>query len=155
MWGNLASPFFFHIFTGKIKVMALWEFKNLNKHGNYRTRIIYTNGALSIPGSGFGPSVFARRFKYKYEHPVMPPTIFKHNGKTYLMPLWKEVIEGTTVEDIDWIIEMNVSGSNPDIKYKTSYYPGSNNYYCNCPGKWMAKDGKCKHIKALEAKINK
>jgi len=50
---------------------------------------------------------------------------------------------------------MNTSGSNPDIVYKTSYYPSSNNYYCNCPGKWMAKDGKCKHIKALEAKINK
>ena len=56
---------------------------------------------------------------------------------------------------LDPIIEMNPSGSNPDIKYKTSYYPSSNNYYCNCPGKWMAKDGKCKHIKALEAKINK
>jgi len=103
MWGNLVSPFLFRIFTGKIKVMALWEFKNLNKHGNYRTRIVHTNGALSIPGSGFGHSVFARRFKYKYEHPVMPPTIFKNNGKTYLMPLWKEVIEGTTVEDIEWI----------------------------------------------------
>ena len=47
--------------------MALWEFKNLNKHGNFRTRIIHTKSALSIPGSGFGPSVIARRFKYKYE----------------------------------------------------------------------------------------
>ena len=36
--------------------MALWEFRNLNKHGNYRKRIIHTEGALSIPGSGFGPS---------------------------------------------------------------------------------------------------
>ena len=145
--------------------MALWEFKNLNKHGNYRTRIVHTNGALSIPGGGFGHSIFARRFKYEYREPVMPPTILKINGKTYLMPLWKEVVDGTTVEDIEWIkpkqkrldpiIEMNVSGSNPDIKYKTSYYPSSGNYYCNCPGKWMTKDGKCKHIKALEAKINK
>ncbi len=145
--------------------MALWEFKNLNKHGNYRTRIIHTNGALSLPGSGFGSSIFARRFKYKYEHPVMPPTIFKNNGKTYLMPLWKEVIEGTTTEDIEWVkpklkrtdpvIEMNVSGSNPDIKYKTTYYPDSGKFYCNCPGRWRAFDGRCKHIKALEEKINK
>ena len=164
MWGNLVSPFFFHIFTGKIKVMALWEFKNLNKHGNYRTRIVHTNGALSIPGSGFGHSVFARRFKYKYEHPVMPPTIFKNNGKTYLMPLWKEVIEGTTVEDIEWvkpklkrtdpIIEMHVSSSNAEIKYKTTYYPDSGKFYCNCPGRWRAFDGKCKHIKELEKKVN-
>ena len=145
--------------------MALCKFTNLNKPGNYRSRIIHTDGPLSIPGSGFGPSIFANRFKYEYKEPVMPPSILKLNGKTYLMPLWKEVIEGTTIEDIEWIkpkqkrldpiIEMNVSGSNPDIKYKTSYYPSSGNYYCNCPGKWMAKDGKCKHIKALEAKINK
>ena len=146
--------------------MALWEFKNLNKHGNYRTRIVYTNGALSIPGSGFGHSVFARRFKYKYEHPVMPPTIFKNNGKTYLMPLWKEVVEGTTVNDINWIkpkpkvkkepiIETHTSSSRADIEYKTTYYPDSGKFYCNCPGRWRAFDGKCKHIKALEIKVNK
>ena len=146
--------------------MALWEFKNLNKHGNYRTRIIHTNGALSIPGSGFGHSIFARRFKYKYEHPVMPPTIFKNNGKTYLMPLWKEVIEGTTIEDIEWvkpkpkikkepIIETHTSSSRADIEYKTTYYPDSGKFYCNCPGRWRAFDGKCKHIKALEIKVNK
>ena len=35
------------------------------------------------------------------------------------------------------------------------YYPDTKNYYCNCPGRWRAFDGKCKHIKALEAKINK
>jgi hypothetical protein len=46
--------------------MALWKFSHLNKHGNYRSRIIHTEGALSIPGSGFGPSVFANRFKYEY-----------------------------------------------------------------------------------------
>ena len=146
--------------------MALWEFKNLNKHGNYRTRIVYTNGALSIPGSGFGHSVFARRFKYKYEHPVMPPTIFKNNGKTYLMPLWKEVVEGTTVNDINWIkpkpkvkkepiIETHTSSSRADIEYKTTYYPDSGKFYCNCPGRWRAFDGKCKHIKKLELKVNK
>ena len=145
--------------------MALWELKNLNKHGNYRTRIIHTEGGLSLPGSGFGPSIFARRFKYKYVHPVMSPGLTVLNGKKYLMPLWKEVDPNTTLDDIEWvkpllkkqepIIEMNASSSNPEIKYKTSYYPDSGNYYCNCPGKWMAKDGKCKHIKALEAKINK
>ena len=47
------------------------------------------------------------------------------------MPLWKEVVKGTTLMDINWIkpkpkriepiVEINVSGSNPDIKYKTSY----------------------------------
>jgi len=144
--------------------MALWEFKNLNKHGNFRTRIIHTKGALSIPGSGFGPSVIARRFKYKYEEPVMAPTLFKTNGKTYLMPIWKEVIEGTTLDDIEWIkpkpkvkkepiIETHVSSSNTDKMYKTTYYPDSGNFRCTCPGSWRAADRRCKHIKELEKKV--
>jgi hypothetical protein len=144
--------------------MALWEFKNLNKHGNFRTRIIHTKGALSIPGSGFGPSVIARRFKYKYEEPVMAPTLFKTNGKTYLMPIWKEVIEGTTLDDIEWIkpkpkvkkepiIEIHTSSSNADKTYKTTYYPDSGNFRCTCPGSWRAADRRCKHIKELEKKV--
>ena len=143
--------------------MALWEFKNLNKHGNFRTRIIHTKGALSIPGSGFGPSVIARRFKYKYEEPVMAPTLFKTNGKTYLMPIWKEVIEGTTLDDIEWIkpkpkvkkepITETHSSSSSDKTYKTTYYPESGKFYCDCPGRWRAFDNRCKHIKALEKKV--
>ena len=66
--------------------MALWQFSNKNKYGNWRSRIVYLEGALSHPGGAFGKAVSARRFKYEYNHPVMPPTIFKHNGKTYLMP---------------------------------------------------------------------
>jgi hypothetical protein len=144
--------------------MALWEFKNLNKHGNFRTRIIHTKGALSIPGSGFGPSVIARRFKYKYEEPVMAPTLFKTNGKTYLMPIWKEVIEGTTLDDIEWIkpkpkvkqepiVETHTSSSNANKTYKTIYYPESGKFHCDCPGRWRAFDNRCKHIKALEKKV--
>ena len=111
--------------------MALWQFTHLNKHGNFRQRIIHTKGALSLPGGGLGPHVMASRFKYKYEEPVMAPSLFKTNGKTYLMPIWKEVVEGTTL----------------------AYSPDSGNFYCNCPGRWRAHDGKCKHIKALESKI--
>ena len=145
--------------------MALWEFTNLNKHGNYRTRIIHTKGALSVPGNGFGPSVMANRFKYKYEHPIMPPMIWKNNGKTYLMPLWKEVVEGTTVNDVEWVkpkpkvvvkqepITETYSSSSSDKTYKTSYYPESGKYHCNCMGRFRARDGRCKHIKALEKKV--
>jgi hypothetical protein len=146
--------------------MALWKFTNLNKHGNYRSRIIHTKGALSIPGSGFGPTIFANRFKYEYKGEVLPPTIANINGKTYLMPLWKEVIEGTTADDVEWIkpkpkvkqepiIETHTSSSNADKTYKTAYYPESGKFYCDCPGRWRAFDNRCKHIKALELKINK
>ena len=146
--------------------MALWKFTNLNKHGNYRSRIIHTKGALSIPGNGFGPTIFANRFKYEYKGEVLPPTIASISGKKYLMPLWKEVDPNTTIDDINWIkpkpkvkqepiVVMTVSSSNADKTYKTVYYPDSGKFHCNCPGRWRAFDGKCKHIKALELKINK
>lgn len=146
--------------------MALWEFRNLNKYGNYKKRIIHTEGTLSIPGGAFGPVVFARRFRYKYEHPYMPPTILELNGKTYLMPLWQEVINGTTINDIEWIkpkpkvivkqepvIETHTSSSSADKMYKTVYYPDSGKFYCDCPGRWRAFDNRCKHIKELEKKV--
>ena len=141
--------------------MALWEFANKNKYGNWRSRIVYLEGALSHPGGAFGKAVSARRFKYEYNHPVMPPTIFKHNGKTYLMPLWKEVVKGTTLNDVEWvrpipkvkqepIVKISTSSSDPNITYKTIYYPDSGKYHCNCPGRWRAFEGKCKHIKQME-----
>ena len=145
--------------------MALWQFTNFNKYGNPRTRIMFRpDGEGFSHGPGFG-STIVRRYQYEVKGGNIPPSILKLNGKTYIMPWWKEVEPETTLNDIKWIkpkpkriepiVEINVSGSNPDIKYKTSYHPSSGNYYCNCPGKWMDKDGKCKHIKALEAKINK
>ena len=146
--------------------MALWEFTNLNKHGNYRTRIIHTKGALSIPGSGFGPSVFANRFRYEYRDEVFPPTLANIGGKKYLMPLWKEVDPNTTLNDINWIkpkpkvkqepiVVITTSSSNADKTYKTVYYPDSGKFHCNCPGRWRAFDGKCKHIKTLDTKVKK
>ena len=146
--------------------MALWHFTNFNKYGNPRHRIFYRpDGEPFSHGPGFG-STMVRRFKYDYEHPVLPPTILELNGKTYLMPLWQEVENGTTVNDINWIkpkpkvkkepiIETHTSSSRADIEYKTTYYPDSGKFYCNCPGRWRAFDGKCKHIKALEKKVNK
>ena len=146
--------------------MALWSFTNLNKYGNPRTRIIYRpDGEAFSHGPGFG-STWVSRFQYEYTNAVTPPAIVELNGKTYLMPEWKEVEKGTTLKDINWIkpkpkvrpkpiMEVFTSGSNPDISYKTKYFPDTGNYSCNCPGRWMAKDKRCKHIKALEIKVNK
>lgn len=147
--------------------MALWEFKNLNKYGNFRTRIMYRpdGEAFSFNPKGLGPTIFVRRFRYKYEHPYMPPTILELNGKTYLMPLWQEVEKGTTINDINWVkpkpkkkrsgkvFEIFTSGSS-DKTYETKYYPDSGKFYCSCPGSWRSQ-GNCKHIKALREKLNK
>ena len=146
--------------------MALWHFTNLNKYGNPRSRIFHRpdGEAFSFNPNGFGSFVAVRRYKYEYEHPVLPPTILELNGKTYLMPLWKEVVKGTTVDDIEWIkpklkkkrtepvIETFTSGSSDNV-YTTKYYPDSGNFHCTCPGSWRSR-GNCKHIKELRNKIN-
>ena len=147
--------------------MALWHFTNLNKYGNPRSRIFYRpdGEAFSFNPKGFGSFVAVRRYKYDYEHPVLPPTILELNGKTYLMPLWKEVVEGTTVDDINWIkpkpkkkrsetiIKTFASGSSENT-YETKYYPDSGKFYCSGPGSWRSR-GNCKHIKELRNNLNK
>tara|TARA_B100000212_G_C26984037_1_gene367852 strand:+ start:36 stop:491 length:456 start_codon:yes stop_codon:yes gene_type:complete len=146
--------------------MALWHFTNLNKYGNPRSRIFHRpdGEAFSFNPNGFGSFIAVRRYKYEYEHPVMPPTILELNGKTYLMPLWKEVVKGTTLDDIEWIkpkpkkkrtepvIKTFTSGSSDNV-YTTKYYPDSGNFHCTCPGSWRSR-GNCKHIKELRNKIN-
>ena len=145
--------------------MALWHFTNLNKYGNPRSRIFHRpdGEAFSFNPNGFGSFVAVRRYKYEYEHPVLPPTILELNGKTYLMPLWKEVVKGTTIDDIEWIkpkpkkksetIVVETPSSKGDVIYKTRFYPDSGNYTCNCPGTWRAKDRMCKHIIKLKSEI--
>ena len=126
--------------------MALWHFTNLNKYGNPRSRIFHRpdGEAFSFNPNGFGSFVAVRRYKYEYEHPVMPPSLLELNGKTYLMPLWKEVVKGTTLNDIEWIkpkpkkksetIVVETPSSKGDKMYKTRFYPDTGNYTCTCPG---------------------
>tara|TARA_R100001443_G_C3241077_1_gene150774 strand:- start:78 stop:515 length:438 start_codon:yes stop_codon:yes gene_type:complete len=138
--------------------MALWEFTNFNKYGNPRTRIFHTpEGKAFSHGPGFG-STFVRRYKYEYKGEVIPPGLLELNGKTYLMPLWKEVVEGTTLNDIEWIkpkpkkkfetVVVETPSSKGDKMYKTRFYPDTGNYSCTCPGTWMSNNN-CKHIKKL------
>ena len=147
--------------------MALWKFTNLNKYGNPRTRIMHRpdGEAFSFNPRGFGSYVHVSRFKYEYKGEVMPPSILTLNGKTYIMPIWKEVEEGTTINDIEWVkpkpkkkrsapvVEMFTSGSSDKV-YETKYYPDSGKFYCSCPGSWRSM-GNCKHIKELRIKVSK
>ena len=94
----------------------------------------------------------------------MPPTLANFRGKRYLLPLWKEVPMGTTMEDIKLdkpqkqpelkiVTETFVSSSDSSILYETRKIEeadGSYTYSCTCPGAWRAKDKRCKHIKELE-----
>ena len=140
--------------------MALWQFTNLNKYGNPRTRIMHRpdGQALGFNPSGFGPYINVRRFKYEYRGAVTPPGIIEINGKTYMLPEWRVVEKGTTLNDIEWIkpkpkkkfetIVIETPSSKGDKMYKTRFYPDSGNYTCTCPGTWMSNNN-CKHIKKL------
>ena len=75
--------------------MALWKFSNLNKYGNWRHRIIaLPDNKPFSHGPGFGKVVGVSRFKYTYEHPILPPSIIVSptTGKTYIVPAWMEVL---------------------------------------------------------------
>tara|TARA_R100001244_G_scaffold1542_1_gene2584 strand:+ start:268 stop:705 length:438 start_codon:yes stop_codon:yes gene_type:complete len=143
--------------------MPIIEFSNLNKYGTMRTRRFYhptTNYGLNP--EGFGPSVVVKLHKYEHKH-VLSPCITKLSGKTYIMPGWQEVVEGTTLNDVIHIkpklkkrtkpIVRKALSSKGDITYKTKYHPDSGNFSCSCPGVWMSNNN-CKHIKKLRLEIN-
>ena len=148
--------------------MALFKFQNLNKYGNLRTRIVHSpTSQFSFKPRGLGKFVNVQRFHYEVEHAYLCPALYTdRNGDKILLPTMQKVHPKATLDDVKLIrpkkqkrtepvIETHVSSSSSDITYTTKYYPDSDNYYCTCPGVWRSKDRKCKHIKALEAKIKK
>ena len=143
--------------------MPLWKFSNLNKYGNLRHRIIHTDSSqFSYKPKGLGPFVGVRRFKYTYEHAILPPTIFKShlNGKTYIVPTWQEVLPETTLADVEWVkpekpvekVEQKEwlfeSKSDPGHFYKVTQV-SEFKVKCNCTGQYRAKDRKCRHMKEV------
>lgn len=102
-----------------------------------------------------------QRLMYRHEHPY-PPSFITVNGKKYILPTWKEVHPNTTFDDVVHVKpelkkpvkeeKTFASKSDPTITYKatrTTYPSGEVKHYCNCPGKWRAKDGMCKHLKSF------
>tara|TARA_R110000824_G_scaffold151543_1_gene322525 strand:+ start:1418 stop:1861 length:444 start_codon:yes stop_codon:yes gene_type:complete len=147
--------------------MALFKFQNLNKHGNLRTRIVHSpTSQFSFNPSGYGEFVNVQRFYYEMKHTYLSASLYTDaNGDKFILPSMEKVHPETTLDDIknikpkvkkraEPIIETNKSSSS-DIEYTTRYYPDSGNYICSCPGTWMAKDRRCKHIKSLELKVKK
>ena len=140
----------------------LWKFTNTNKYGTLRSRIVYNpDGKPFTIGRGFGKFVHVRVFKYTYEHPLLPPSLFtSQDGKKYIVPTWQEVLPETTLNDIKWVkpevvkpkLQKNEwmfeSSSDPGHFYKVTQVGVT--YKCNCPGVWRAKDRQCKHIKEIK-----
>ncbi len=87
---------------------------------------------------------------------VIPPFLHTHKGKTYLMPLWKEVPDNFDITQVKRKIDLEekqtpethqVTGSKGD-NYTVTKDPNGK-WSCNCWGYKRAKDGKCKHIKTV------
>ena len=71
----------------------LWEFTNKNKYGNLRSRIIYRpdGESFSFNPKGFGSFVNVRVFRYTYEHPLLPPSLFVgQDGRKFIVPTWQK-----------------------------------------------------------------
>ena len=137
----------------------LYKFTNKNKYGTLRSRIIYRpNGeGFKFNPKNFGDFVDVRVFRYTYEHPVLPPSLFTDkDGQKWIVPIWKKVLPETTLKDINWVKPkvkkekpqkdewLFESKSDPGHFYKVTQVGVT--YRCNCPGVWRAKDRQCKHI---------
>jgi hypothetical protein len=139
----------------------LWKLTTMNKYGHLRSRIVYSDGALTI-GRGFGPFVGAKLFRYESRTPYHGILTSPLDGKKYLTPDWIEVHPNTTINDVTYnepeVVKVKTepqvwefASSSSDAIYKVRY--NSLKLTCNCPGVWRAKDRRCKHIKEVEPQI--
>jgi hypothetical protein len=152
--------------------MPLWKFKNLNKYGHLRTRIMYTEDSqFTYKPKGLGSFVGVSRFHYESRTPYHGLMTSPADGKTYLTPDWIEVLPQTTLADIK-VAEEETRGrkkgstkiENPrEWKFESKSDPDS--WYvvkqvsefkvtCNCMGQYRAKDRKCRHMKEVMEELN-
>lgn len=137
----------------------LWKLTTTNKYGNLRSRIVHSEGALTI-GQGFGPFVGVKLFRYESRTPYHGILTSPLNGKKYLTPDWIEVHPQTTLADIVYNAPKpekekptmwEFKSDSSDAVYKVRY--NGVKLTCNCPGSWRAFDRRCKHIKSVESQI--
>ena len=132
----------------------LWKFTNTNKYGHFRTRVVSSQGPLTLK-KGLGPVTFVNRFYYDSRSAYFGFVVI--NNKKYLTPDWVEVHPDTTFADVRPAIIKQEPQAPITWEFKSE---SSDSVYtvrqsglklsCNCPGVWRAKDRKCKHIKAVE-----
>jgi len=136
----------------------LWKFTNLNKHGQLRSRVVYSEGALTI-GQGFGPFVAARRFRYQSRSPYFGILTSPVDGKKYLTPDWIEVLTETTVQDCYYEApevpkekpqKWTFKSESSDKEYVVRR-GATGNLTCNCWGFIAHK--KCKHVKKVSGEV--
>tara|TARA_R110000796_G_scaffold194821_2_gene311187 strand:+ start:599 stop:1039 length:441 start_codon:yes stop_codon:yes gene_type:complete len=143
----------------------IYEFKNLNKHGNIRTRLIpWPNGkSFGINPKGFGPYVSVKIHKYEYKEPLLPPGLIVIGNQKYIIPTWTPVLMETELTDINWIKPKpkKIKVEKQEFQFESKSDPGhfykvtikDNKVDCTCSGKWRAKDRQCRHMKDVKKQL--
>jgi len=143
----------------------LYKFQNFNKHSNLRTRIIFQHGdkPFRVNPRGLGKFVNVQAFKYEYTHQILPPSLVKLGGKTFIVPTWEKVHPKTRLEDIDWVKPKpkKVIVEKQEFQFESKSDPGhfykvtvkDNKVDCTCSGKWRAKDRQCRHMKDVKKQL--
>ena len=144
----------------------LYKFTNTNKYCNLRHRIIYrpNRERFKLKPKNFGPFVNEEVFRYTYEHPILPPSLFTGtDGQKFITPTWQKVLPETTLEDINWVKPKpkKVSVEKQEFQFESKSDPGhfykvtvkDNKVDCTCSGKWRAKDRQCCHMKDVKKQL--
>ena len=144
----------------------LYKFTNTNKYGTLRSRVIYRpdGEGFKFNPKNFGDFVDVKVFRYTYEHPVLPPSLFTDkDGQKWIVPIWKKVLPETTLKDINWVKPKpkKVKLQKNEFQFESKSDPG--HFYkvtvigtkvdCTCSGKWRAKDRQCRHMKDVKKQL--
>lgn len=99
-------------------------------------------------------------------HSFLPPGISILGGKTYVVPGWYEVPEGTTLKEVQkhWTQELPPMENKPKVEIREMVDSSTGNgkqyevtfdgqwWSCTCPGFGFRRD--CRHLKAVKEKYN-
>lgn len=146
--------------------MSLWNVKKIYKDGSIKEWIEFTESKIRTTYPHQDPEYdliqhhITNRIVYKVEDRRINPTIIcsPRDNKHYIVPHWIECHPQATLDDIA-VVKAKPVLAKGMWKFKSSSGDGEYTVRqsglkltCNCPGRWKAKAGKCKHVKEVEAK---
>ena len=137
--------------------------------GRKETRIVPNDEAKIYPKRDNITFCYCRPFKYKVKkHAYLCIAIANFGSKHVIMPAGIECHPKTTLDDIieiddrPKVVEKAPEVKQPSQTWKFESSSGGGSYVvkmtprgltCDCPGRWRAKDKKCKHMKEIEVKL--
>ena len=137
----------------------LWKIQTKKtRFTDWKEEIVYSEGALSVKGK---VGIIAVPFKYKVKSSNVPPIIFDHKGKRYVLPYWLEVHPQTTLTDI-FVEKEKVKKTSYEVlsertgeKYTVKFNPTESKWTCNCTGfhRLLVKEKGCKHIQQIRDSV--